>query len=266
MILTSTLWPCTWLKEVGSVNWHLGWFKIVLLRKNHGDWYKKIRQLDMRFDFTTRFQVSLKFIRMNEEAGLTRSRISRRTCNTEILQAVLSFFLGIAECMKCILLEITHHFCYMTSSPSWQLVLSNPFRKCVCLLCITVYYCICLHQTWNDHPHIDPYRMIQNVSGFLTQPSIQDCQSLVSMAYSSALLGFANPVSGLNHVHILLQHFGSRRFPGHVACTGRPCGPKAQSLQGHVMSTSQSQSFKFLQAEEFSIMVYSLGVLNFRSG
>eukprot|EP00931_Biecheleriopsis_adriatica_P067258 TRINITY_DN41421_c0_g1_i1.p1 TRINITY_DN41421_c0_g1~~TRINITY_DN41421_c0_g1_i1.p1 ORF type:complete len:927 (+),score=201.69 TRINITY_DN41421_c0_g1_i1:78-2858(+) len=75
----------------------------------------------------------------------------------------------------------------------------------------------------------DPY--LHCLASHLTEGgrvSHLDSQSLVSMAYSSALLGFANPV--------MLRALGDQAIP-------------------------KLSTFK---AEEFSILVYSLGVLNFR--
>eukprot|EP00913_Durusdinium_trenchii_P000751 g701.t1 len=75
-------------------------------------------------------------------------------------------------------------------------------------------------------------RQLDSLAGRVTdtaeKAAERDCQSLVSMAYSSALLGYANPV--------MLRALGDQAIP---------------------------KLLRF-KAEEFSIMVYSLGVLNFR--
>lgn len=78
---------------------------------------------------------------------------------------------------------------------------------------------------WRHDPYLNALALHLVEGGRVSQ---LDCQSLVSMAYSSALLGFANPV--------MLRALGDHAIP-------------------------KLPRFK---AEEFSIMVYSLGVLNFR--
>ncbi|CAJ1332138.1 unnamed protein product [Effrenium voratum] len=78
---------------------------------------------------------------------------------------------------------------------------------------------------WRHEPFLNALAMHLVEGGRVQQ---LDCQSLVSMAYSSALLGFSNPV--------MLRALGDQAVP-------------------------KLPRFK---AEEFSIMVYSLGVLNFR--
>ncbi|CAK9065991.1 unnamed protein product [Durusdinium trenchii] len=78
---------------------------------------------------------------------------------------------------------------------------------------------------WRHEPYLNALAQHLVEGGRVRQ---LDCQSLVSMAYSSALLGYANPV--------MLRALGDQAIP---------------------------KLLRF-KAEEFSIMVYSLGVLNFR--